>query len=800
MHILLSDLRYAFRMLRKAPGFTAAAVLTLALGIGLNTAIFSVVHTVLIQDLPYRQPDRLIDLHETEPQLPKAPVTMPDLIAWRERSHSFEAISSFRPEYAALTGGDRPERLPIMVVTPDFFSTLGVQPALGRSFSAEEGTKGHDAVVILSHGVFQRYFGGDRSVIGRTITLDGTPRAVVGIMPRRFQLLYRFQFPVDAWIPMVLVKGGNSSHDRFALARLRPAVTLGQAQAEMTAIAAQLQRENPTGNWQIGTRLVPLREDVTGNVHDILVALVGAVGFVLLIACVNVANLLLARGIARGQELAVRAALGAGRARITRQLLTEALLLAVAGGGAGLLLAFAGVHALRFFESLTVPRLAETTINRAVLLYSCLITIGAGLLFGIAPPLSQSRRDLNTELRQSGERTVAGSGHATNLRGVLVAAEMGLAVVLLIGAGLMVRSVVRLLAVDPGFRPEGVITMQLSAPSSSYSTDEKLAAFARALLDRVRAIPGVTAASITNKLPLKGGWNGTVIVEGKPYSANVWEGPLVETSFVQPGYFQAMGIPLRAGRVFTESDLKKGSTAVIANQTFTRQFLPNENAIGRRVSQDREPPHWYEIVGVVGDALQRNLAQPPMPELYWPEVSPYMTLVAHTTLSPTGLIEPIRREVAAIDRDVPISEVHTMQDVLETSSAPARSYMRLIALFAAVALALASIGIYGLVSFTTSQRRHEIGIRMAMGATTFDIVKMALGSASKLVLGGVAAGVFGALILTQYLRSLLYAVSRFDPITFIAVPMFLAAVALAASLIPALRTGRVDVAAALRHE
>jgi putative ABC transport system permease protein len=795
-----ADIRYALRMLRNAPGFTAAAVLTLALGIGVNTAIFSVINTVLIQPLPYKQPDRIVMMYETEPELDKAPVTQPDLIAWRERSRTFETVSSFRPNYAALTGTDRPERLMIWEVTADFFHTVGVQPALGRGLSAEDTTAGRDGVVILSDGLFQRRFGGDRKALGRTVMIDGKSRTVIGVMPPGFQLVTRFPFKADAWLPMVLTRRSDGNHDRLAVGRLRPGATLKQAQAEMSAIAAQLGRENPNSNGKIGARLVPLDEDVNGSVRELLLALLGAVGFVLLIACANVANLLLARGVARRQELAVRAALGAGRARIAGQLLTESLLLAVLGGGIGLLLAYAGVQALRQVETLNIQRLADTSVNPAVLLYSCLITIAAGLLFGIAPALSQSRRHLAVELK-SGARTVAG-GHAPRLRSLLVIAELSLAVILLIGAGLSIRSVIRLLAVNPGFRPEGVLTLQLSLPEARYSfrdqaSSDRITAFVLGFMDRVRSIPGVTAASVTNKLPLKGGWNGTVIVEGKPYSDNYMEGPLVEHSYILPGFFQTMGIPLRTGRVFTQADLTKD--LVIVNETFARQFFPNENPVGKRISTER-PPRWLEIAGVVGDTPQHGISAKIMPETYKPRVTPYITVVAHTALDPASLVEPIRKELAAMDKDVPISEVHTMNEVLLLSSAPNRVYMRLLALFAAVALALAAVGIYGLISFAMSQQRHEIGIRMALGASASDVVRMALGSASKLVAAGLVAGVAGAFMLTQYLKSLLYGVTPSDPVTFTAVPVFLAVVALAACLLPALRAGAIDPSTALRNE
>lgn len=741
-------------------------------------------------------------MYEREPELAKAPVTMPDLIDWRERSRTFQSIASLTPATAALTGGDRPEQLVQAVVTTDFFRTLGVAPVLGRDFVAEEGTQGRSQVLILSDSLFRRRFGGDRRIIGRTLKLDGAPVIVLGVLPRDFQFVNRWRFVPDVWTPMVLERNEDmrGSHDRLAVGRLRAGVSLPQAQREMSAIAARLEREHPATNANIGANLVAIREDTTGSFHDMLLALLGAVSFILLIACANVANLLLARGASRRQEFAVRAAMGAGRGRLAAQLMTESLLLAVVGGGLGLLLAYGGVYVLRGMETLNVPRLAASAVNGAVLLYSCLITLGAGLLFGLLPALTQSRRDLNAELKQSGDRSGAGGGRASRLRGVLVAAELSLAVILLIGAGLMVLSVVRLLGVDPGFRPEGVITMRLSVPQSRYGSDAKMAAFARGLMDRVRALPSVTAASLTNRLPLQGGPNGTLIVQGQPYSLNQWEGPLVENSYVLPGYFKAMGIPLRLGRVFAESDLGKDSSGVIVNEAFVRVLLKNASPLGQHVSKDRNPPHWREIIGVVADTRQHGLSNPPLPELYQPAAGPGMILVAHTPLEPTRLIDSIRRELAAVDKDVPIADVATMRQVLDLSAAPTRTYMQLIAAFAAVALVLASVGIYGLIAFSMSQRQHEIGIRMALGATARSVVAMAVGDAGKLVAAGLGLGIAGALLLTKYLQSVLYSVSPFDALTFITVPVLLGLVALAASLVPAMRASAVDPARALRHE
>jgi predicted permease len=800
MQTLLADLRYALRGLRTAPGFTIAAGLTLALGIGVNTAIFSVVNTVLIQKLPYKDPDRIMIVYETEPELPRAPVTESDLIDWRGRSHTFETISSFTFLYAALTGSEPSERLPMAQVTTDFFRTLGVPPTPGRAFSAEEGTEGRNHVVILTDSLFQRRFGGDRSLLGRSIILDGLPHTVVGITPPDFRVFTRFPFTIEAFTPMVLSPRSRGNHDRFAIGRLKPGVTLTQAQKEMSAIAAQLEVEHPRSNGKIGALVVPYQQDLTGRAHDILLALLGAVGFVLLIACANVANLLLARGITRRRELAIRAAMGAGRWRIVRQLLTESLLLAAFGGIAGLVLAFAGAEALKRMETLNIARLADVSVDGTVLLYSLLITAAAGLLFGLVPAVLQSRRDLYSELKQAADRVVAGSKRTSMMRSSLVVSEIGIAVILLIGAGLMIRSVARLLATPLGFRPEGVLTAGIWLPQTQYDSEEKRAPFVRALLERVRTIPGVTAASVANKLPLRGGQNGTMIVEGETYSNATMEGPLVESSRVYPGFFRTMGIPLRAGRVFIEADLRKDFEGLIVNESFAHVLLHGRNPVGKRISYSKNPPHWQEIIGMVADTRQHGLSNPAIPEVYELAASSYLTLVVHTTLDPSRLAEPIRRQLEAVNRDVPLAEVQTMEDILDLSLAPSRTYMRLMGFFAAVALALASIGIYGLIAFSMSQRMHEIGIRLALGATPRNVIAMVLGEAGKLITAGVLAGIGGGIAVTKYLRSLLYEVSPLDTLTFAGVAVFLVVVALAAALVPAVRAATINPARALRHD
>ena len=802
MQSLLNDLRYALRSLRKAPAFTTAAVVTLALGISVNTAIFSVINTVLIRRLPYKDSDRIVLIYETEPELPRAPVTLPDLLDWRQRAHTLQSIAAVQPQLAVLSGDPGAERIPMLSVTVDLFDTLGIQPAVGRKFTVDEGRLGRNNVVILSDSLFRRRYGGDPAIVGRQIRLEGGLYSVIGVMPPGFTYFNNYGFFGQAWCPMVLQSNEQmrGRHDRFAVARLAPGATTTQAQAEMSGIAAQLEREHPGFNGKIGAFVVPFQQDLTARVRDMLLALLGAVGFVLLIACANVANLLLARGLARRQELAVRAALGASRWRLVRQLLTESLVLACLGGCVGLVLAFGCVEALKHIQTLRIARLTDVSVDRLVLLYSVALTMGAGILFGLLPALLQSRHHLEAERKEGGGRTIAGSGRASLLRSLLVVSELGLAVILLVGAGLMVRSFTRLLLTPLGFRPDDVLTAGISLPEKQYLSSEKTRAFTHALLDRVRAIPGVTTASITSKIPLQGGQNGTMVVEGQTYSNAEMEGPLVESSSVYPGYFKAMGIPLLAGRVFSDGDLRPGFNALIVNQTFVRVLLHGAQPLGKRISFSKNPPRWQEIIGVVADTRQHGLARSPLPEVYDLDGGSHMILVAHTTRAPSLLVEPVRKELAALDRDVPLAEVRTMQEILDGAAGPTRSYMRLLGAFAVVALVLAAIGIYSLIAFAMSQREHEIGIRLALGATPRNVIFMILSGAAKLVSAGLAAGIGGALLLTGYLKSLLYEVSPFDPLTFAAVALLLAIIALTASFVPARRATSMDPYQALRHE
>jgi putative ABC transport system permease protein len=796
---LLQDIRYAIRTLLNAPGFTLGATLTLALGIGANTAIFSLIQGVLIRPLPYRDPGRLVRIHATEPVgYDRMPTTGPDFVDFRRRSRLFETMASLAPDGANLTGGDRPDRVQLAQISFNFFSVFGVRPMLGRDLSpADEWDEGKPLVMVLSYGLWQRAFGTDPKIVGRKITLDGHPCEVVGVMPKDFHPIVA----ADLWFPVTqpTAEDMRGSHDRYAIGRLKPGVTIERAQAEMTSIAQQLQSEHPITNKGIGVNLVALATDVTGGVRNTLLVFLFAVAFVVLIACVNVANLLLARGTARQHELSVRTAMGASRWRVVRQLLTESLVLALCGGALGLLMAVWGVDALRHSSALGIPRADEVGVDSTVLAYSALASILTGLFFGLAPALQLSNCDLGKNVRESGSRTVA-SGRGSSLRGALVSAEIALGMVLLVGSALMLRSFVRLISVDPGFHAAGVLTAQAELPDLPIRTYEDKLSFNRQLIERLRAIPGVTSAAVTSKLPLAGGNNGTIIAEGQPFSENAWDGPLVEFSYTLPGYFHTMGIPLLAGRDFTGQDFAKNSSSVVVNQALVRRFFPHANPIGKRISHERKPPKWREIVGVVGDTRQWGLAQAPIPEMYWPSASNGFVIVIRAASDPKQLTDSVRREVAALDKDLPLYHVQAMDELVADSSASSRSRTALVGLFAAVALTLAAIGVYGLVSFSMSLRRHEIGIRVALGAGRRDVIIMALRDSGKLIAAGLALGLSCSFALTRYLASELFEVSPMDPLTFVAVPLFLVAVALAASYIPAQRAAAVDPAIALRHE
>ena len=805
MTTLLQDMRYGLRMLGKNPGFTTIAVLTLALGIGANTAIFSVVDAALLRPLPYRDAQQLVTIWETEPSGPGGlfPATGPDFKDWIKQNKVFEGLAAATPDGASLTGVSEPLQLRGWQVSPEIFPLLGVQPLIGRAFSADE--TGHDRVVILSYGLWQRAFGGDRAIVGQKITLDGEAYNVIGIMPSTFKFPRIWIDQPEYWRPINFEepawKKERGNHWFWVLGRMKPGVTLEQARAEMETVSGRLTQQYPNTNTGVVAKVVSLRDQLTKNLKPALLVLFAAVGFLLLIACVNVANLLLTRAAGRQREIAIRLAVGSGRMRLVRQLLTESVLLFVVGGAAGLV---AGAWALRGLlhaaPKTYVPASLDVRLDITVFLFTFLVACLAGILAGLIPALQASKPDLQDMLKE-GSRNVA-SPHQRS-RHVLTVGEIALALTMLIGAGLTIRSLVRLLGVQAGFDPENVLTARIALPQSRYPKDDQKESFYERLQERVRALPGVRSASFVASLPLQGGSNGTLIVEGRPVAKNMWSSPLVEWNGVLPGYFQTLGVPLLKGRDFTAQDTEDMPPIAIINETMAKLFWPDQDAIGKRFSQDKQNPKWITVVGVVGDVHQRGLAQPPAPEAFFPvsqRSRNSMVIVVRTAGRPLDQLNAVTGAVHELDSQLPVFQPRELTQILSESSGHQRFVALLLGLFALLALLLASVGIYGVISYSVVQRAHEIGIRMALGAKRSDVLRMVVGQGFKLTLMGVGIGVVGALALTRFLSSLLYGIKPTDPITFLGVSLVLGAVAMLACYIPAWRATQVDPTVALRYE
>jgi predicted permease len=806
---LVQDLRYGARTLRRTPGFTTVAVLALALGIGANTAIFSVVNAVLLRPLGYRDPARLLTLLHHG----RDPVSPADYVDWREQSGSFEAMGAAEYWGPNLTGTDQPEHLWGLRVTQSLLPLLGVEPLMGRLFLPGEDLKGAEHEVILGYSLWQRRFAGGRNVLGRTMTLNGEAYTIVGVMPRDFHFAPFWATRAELWAPNVLGdrlanRGGNSLR---VFARLKPGVTLEAARSEVAAITARLEQRFPGTNRDV--RVTPLIENVVGRIETPMLVLLGAVGFVLLIACANVAHMLLARAAARQKEIALRAALGAGRARMIRQFLTESLLLAALGAAAGLALAFAGTRALIALSPATIPRLDGVSIDARAVLFLLALAVLAAVAFGLAPALQASAVDLTGALKE-GTRG-SGGGRHNRARSVLVASEFALAVMLLAGAGLMIRSFAALRAIDPGFNPRKVLSMVVSVAGSREADPGRRDLFYRQLLERVRALPGVAAAGGINHLPLVGDlWGWSFRIEGRP-APRPGEAPVAIYRIVTPGYFAAMRLPILRGRDIAETDDASAPGAVVINQRAAAFYFPGEDALGKRISfaaDDDHRPIWLRVVGIAKNAPQDEWTAKPEPEAYLAAFqnreylqSPgahfaYLTLVVRTTGDPAALAGAVKQTVWSFDRNLPISEVFTMEGAVALVTAQPRFEMLLLAVFAAVALLLAAIGIYGVMSYSVSRRTHEIGIRVSLGADRATVMRLVLGQGLKLAAAGSAAGLSGALLLSRTMRGLLYGVQPTDPATFVTVALVLAAVALLASYLPARRATRVDPIAALRCE
>ena len=804
---LLQDLRFGARVLARHKGFTAVAVLTLALGIGANTAIFSVVNAVLLRPLPYENSHELVQIWGTQPQLDTAPMSPANFLDWREQNRVFERVAAYTGQNFNLSGVDEPERIRATRVSADLFELLRVRPKLGRAFLAEEDQYGGHRVVILSHALWQRRFGANPEILGKTLTLNDQSYVVVGVMPPDFS------FPrttTEMWTPIAFSPGERGTRNTnyiSVLARLKPGVTLEQARSEMEALARRQQEQYPEANTGIGVKLISYKEQVVGNTRPILLLLLGAVGFVLLIACANVANLLLARAAGRRKEMAVRSALGAGRRRVIRQLLTESVLLALVGGGLGLLLALWGINLLVALQPANIPRLAELRIDRGVLLFASALSLLTGIAFGIAPALQATRLDLNDALKEGGKGTGEG-GSRQRLRSILIVSEIALSLVLLIGAGLTIKSFWRLIQVDPGFNPEHTLTMVVTLPTTRYADAGRQVAFFQQAVERVSNLPGVDAAGVTTDIPLFGGNSTGFNVEGDPPYAP-GQRPLVEYRSVSPGYFRAMGIPLLRGRTFTEQDRGDAPGVVIINETLARRYFPGADPLGKRLGFSG-PTDWREIVGVARDTRNYGLDEEVKPEAYMPYTQSApgylagsisgMILVARTASDPQGMSAAVKREVQGLDSNLPVYNIKTMEQHLAESTAQRRFNMLLLTVFAGVAVLLAVFGLYGVMSYMVSQRTREIGLRMALGAQARDILGMAVRQGLVLIIIGIGVGLAGALALTRVMSGLLYGVGATDPATFAAIVLLLAFVSLVACYIPARRATRIDPLTALKYE
>jgi putative ABC transport system permease protein len=808
MSALLQDVRYALRMLAKNPGFTAAAVLSLALGIGANSAVFSLVNAVLLKALPYHEPERLVLVWSDDKSqgAHRGQVSATDIADYRARNHVFSEISTYTDFRPVLTGAGDPARIFGAQVGDGFFDVMGAQPLLGRVFTAEEQIEGKDYVTVLSYPLWQKRFAGDPNIIGKTITLSARPYTVVGVMGPEFQSLPRGLLPARAEFYRPVAEPPNeterASRHLRAIARLKPGVSLAQAQSEMDVIARQLQVEHPNDDANLGIHLVTLREDLVRPARPALIMLFGAVVFLLLIACANVGNLLLARSIARYREVAIRAALGASRARLVRQFLTESILLSLAGGLLGLLGAIWSTSLIQTFGSRVIPMLSSVEIDLRVLAFTFIISVVTGIVFGSAPALRASRLDLNETLNDGGRTPGAGTSRSP-LQSALVVTEVALAMVLLISAGLLIKTVLRLNSVDPGFNPERALSMNVWLPRAKYPRAENWNAFYDHMLQRIEALPGVEAAGLTSVLPVSDNFDKrTIEVEGQPKSPG--ELSEFDNYYVTPGYLGAMSIPVVRGRGLTEQDNADAPLAVVVSESLARKLWANENAIGKRVryyfsAPEAERP-WRTVVGIVPDVKQYGLDQSGTPALYVPQLqlpNSTMTLVVRTRVEPASMIEAVRREISAIDPEQAVFNVKTLEQWLTESIALRRISMFVLAGFAALALLLAAIGIYGVLAQSVMQRTHEIGIRMALGAQMRDVLRLILNHGMALVAFGIVAGIAAALGVTRLMTNLLFGVGATDPGTFAAIALLLGTVAFVACYLPARRAAKLDPMEAL---
>ncbi len=813
METLLQDLRFGLRQLLRKPGFTLIAVLSLALGIGANTAIFSLVDAVLLRPLPFSDPDRLVMVWEDAAKVgfPRNTPAPANYVDWKTQNKVFEDMAAITYGSYALTDEGEPEKVESQNVTANFFPLLGVKPVLGRTFTEEEDKPGTNRVALVSYSLWQRRFGGDPSLVGKEILLDGRKHNVLGVMPPGFQFLAK---EVNIWTPVAFSGeelANRGGHYLTVVARLKPGVSVAQARTDIAAVTQRINQANPSSwtGFELGSVVVSLREQLAGDVRPALIVLLVAVGFVLLIACANIANLLLARGAARYREIAVRTALGAGRSRIVRQLLTESILLAVAGGATGLLFAWLSFSFLKQIIPNSMALNASVRIDAKVFGFTMLLSLLTGIVFGLVPAFQAAKVDLNEALKQSGGRNGTGVGHR-RLRSALVVTEIALALVLLVGAGLLIQTFLKLRALNLGVNPENVLTLRTSLPRSKYSELPKRAAFYEQVLERVRAVPGVVAAGYTTAVPLtwKGGTNGFT-VEGRE------QGPGQDANSRQAttGYMETMSVKLREGRFFNPHDDVQSQPSAIINETMARQYWPGESAVGKRfkLGGTDSPSPWVTVVGIIGDIKgdikEMGLEAAPKPEMFFPYQQLPETLwnmprdlTVRTTGDPLSITAAVRQAIWSVDPSQPISNVRTMEEILSEEVAQRRIGMTLLVAFAGLALLLASLGIYGVLSYSVTQRTQEIGIRMALGAGRRDVLRQVMGDGLRLAGLGVGIGLVVSFALTRLMTGLLFGISASDPRTLIGVTVLLIAVALFACYIPARRATKIDPMIALRYE
>ena len=805
METLLQDLRYGMRALLKNKGFAAVTIIVLALSIGANTAIFSVVNSVLLRQLPFKNPDRLVQIWETRPAKGRIeiPASYPNFADWRDQTSAFESVVAYSDWNFNLIGAGEPERIQGALVSPAFFTTLGITPVVGRVFSAGDDQPGQDQVVVLGASLWQRRFGSDPNVIGKTLNLADKVFTVIGVIPQGSQRPVQ-SGEIELWVPL---SHGVSLTNRYGhylnvLARLKTSTTLEQASADMNTIAVRLQQQYPSSNVDASIRLVPLQEQLVGNYKRSLLLLQGAVVLVLLIAVANIANMLLARASTRKKEIAIRTALGAGRMRIVRQLLTESMLLSLIGGAAGLLIAKWGVNLLLKLSPSTLPRANEISVDLSTFAFTVAVSLLAGVFFGIFPALQSSRSNFNDALKEAGRSTPAGRQRA---RSLLVVSELALSLILLVGAGLLIRSFLSLQSVDPGFHSKNILTMRLDLSGQKSKSGKQAIAFHSQLLERIKSLPGVESAATRSFVPITSDWAYlSFAMEGQPIDkANR---PVAYYNAVSPEYFETMHIPLLKGRALSQQDVRGTQNVVIINSTLAHRYFANADPLGKRITLDDvdfTPDSWATVVGVVGDTKPKSLDGDPAAEIYMPfaqQPEPSLSLLVRTAADPNSTAAAIRNEVLALDKDQPVYSIKMLDGLLSESIATPRFRTLLLGLFATVALILATVGIYGVMSYSVTQATHDIGVRMALGARVSDVLKLVMKNGAKLALAGVAVGLAGAFALTRLMSALLFGVTPTDAATFVIVSGVLFGVALFACYWPARRATKVDPLVALRYE